>query len=91
MSRRLADRDHVTPEATEWFALLRAHEGGVTKLARGYVNHGGPVVDYLAETFGSLVNNGLQALGQPDPKRSAAGGEDFPMSGALNSPTLGGC
>ncbi|MGH4013412.1 MAG: hypothetical protein ACRDSL_05655 [Pseudonocardiaceae bacterium] len=57
----------MTPEATEWLALHRAHEGGVTRLAGHYLNFGRPVSGYLAEVFDEVIRAGLLALAQPSP------------------------
>lgn len=57
----------MTPEAREWLALHRVHEGGVTTLGGEYFNAGRPVSGELADTFGVLIGSGLLALGQPDP------------------------
>lgn len=42
-------------------------QGGVTKLASGYLNYGRPVADYRADAFDGLIKTGLLALGQSDP------------------------
>lgn len=57
----------MTPEATEWLGLHRAHEGGLTTLAGRYLNYGRPVGSYLAEVFDGLISAGFLALGQPSP------------------------
>ena len=57
----------MTPEATEWLALHRTHEGGVTKLAGHYLNDGRPVASYLADVLDVLISTGFLALGQPSP------------------------
>lgn len=57
----------MTPEAAEWLGLYRAHEGGVTKLASVYLNHGRPVASYLADVLDGLISAGFLALGQPSP------------------------
>ncbi|MGH3904310.1 MAG: hypothetical protein ACRDTE_08985 [Pseudonocardiaceae bacterium] len=57
----------MTPDVTEWLALLRVHEGGVTKLDGNYLNHGRPVADYLAATLDQLIRAELLALARPDP------------------------
>ncbi|MGH3909258.1 MAG: hypothetical protein ACRDRM_00340 [Pseudonocardiaceae bacterium] len=54
----------MTPEATEWLGLHRAHEGGVTKLAGDYLNYGRPVGSYLADVLDGLISAGFLALGQ---------------------------
>ncbi len=57
----------MVPEVTEWLALHRAHEGGVTKLGSNYLNQGRPVAGYLADVIDELINTGLLALGQSTP------------------------
>ncbi len=57
----------MTPEAAEWLGLHRAHEGGVSKLAGDYLNHGRPVGSYLADVLDVLISAGFLALGQPSP------------------------
>lgn len=47
---------------TEWLALLRAHEGGVTRLQDRFYNHGRPVADYLAAAFAELISVDQLAL-----------------------------
>ena len=57
----------MTPDVTEWLALMRAHEGGVTNVNGHYLNHGRPVAGYLADAFGELIRAELLALARPDP------------------------
>ncbi len=57
----------MTPGVTEWLALLRAHEGGLTKLNNGYLNHGRPVAGYLADALETLIRTEQLALGAPSP------------------------
>ncbi|MGH3927864.1 MAG: hypothetical protein ACRDTT_34215 [Pseudonocardiaceae bacterium] len=57
----------MTSEVTEWLALLRAHEGGVTKLTGHYLNCGRPVACYLADVLDELIDTGFLALAQPSP------------------------
>lgn len=57
----------MTAEAVEWLALHRAHEGGVTRFNDGYLNHGRPVADYLADALDELVRTEHLALGPPGP------------------------
>lgn len=57
----------MTAGVTEWLALLRAHEGGVTKLAGRYLNCGRPVPGYLADVLDELVCAGFLALAHPSP------------------------
>lgn len=52
---------------TEWLALLRVHEGGVTKLNGTYLNHGQQVAAYLADALDELIRAELLALARPDP------------------------
>lgn len=56
----------MTPEAMEWLALHRVHEGGVARLGGIYFNHGRPVSGALAAEFGRLIDSGLLALARPD-------------------------
>ncbi|MGH3796700.1 MAG: hypothetical protein ACRDSP_17635 [Pseudonocardiaceae bacterium] len=51
----------------EWLALLRVHEGGVTKLDGHYLNHGRPVAGYVADALDELIRTELLALARPDP------------------------
>lgn len=51
----------------EWLALMRVHEGGVTKLDGYFFNRGQPVVNYLAAAVEELIGAELLALGRPDP------------------------
>ncbi|MGH3903796.1 MAG: hypothetical protein ACRDTE_06360 [Pseudonocardiaceae bacterium] len=46
----------MTSDVTEWLALLRAHEGGLTRLNNGYLNHGRPVAGYLADALTRLID-----------------------------------
>lgn len=57
----------MTSEVTEWLALHRAHEGGVTKLNNGFLNHGRPVAGYLADAIDGLIRSEHLVLGQPSP------------------------
>jgi hypothetical protein len=57
----------MTPEVAEWLALLRAHEGGVTKLNDGYLNHGRPVGGYLVDVLDGLIRTGHLVLATPSP------------------------
>lgn len=57
----------MTPEVTEWLALHRVHEGGLTKLNHTYLNHGRPVAGYLADALDGLIHTEHLALGQPSP------------------------
>ncbi|MGH3941493.1 MAG: hypothetical protein ACRDTG_23265 [Pseudonocardiaceae bacterium] len=57
----------MTSEVTEWLALLRVHEGGVTRLAGHYLNCGWPVAGYLADVLDELIDTGFLALAQPNP------------------------
>ncbi|MGH3908204.1 MAG: hypothetical protein ACRDTE_29085, partial [Pseudonocardiaceae bacterium] len=57
----------MTPDVTEWLALLRVHEGGMTKLDGNYLNHGQPVAHYLADALDQLIHTELLALARPDP------------------------
>lgn len=57
----------MTPKVNEWLALLRVHEGGVTRLDGHYLNHGRPVAGYLAEAIEELIRAELLALARPDP------------------------
>lgn len=57
----------MTPEVTEWLALHRAHEGGLTRLDHGYLNYGRPVAGYLADVLDRLVRTECLVLGQPSP------------------------
>lgn len=52
----------------EWLALLRVHQGGVTRLTDSghYLNQGRAVADYLAEAFDELIGTGRLALGAAD-------------------------
>ena len=52
---------------SEWLALLRVHEGGMTTLEGGFYNHGQPVADYLAAALDKLLSTGHLAVGKPDP------------------------
>lgn len=56
----------VSP-VNEWLALLRVHQGGVTRLDNDYLNHGRPVTDYLADALDELIRSELLALGRPTP------------------------
>ena len=49
---------------SEWLALRRVHEGGVTRLGDRFFNHGRPVADYLATAFDDLIGCELLALGR---------------------------
>lgn len=44
----------MTPEVTEWLALLRAHDGGLTSLNDGYLNYGRPIANYLTDALDAL-------------------------------------
>ncbi len=57
----------MTPEAVEWLALHRVHEGGLTSCNGGYLNHGRPVAGYLADALDVLVRTGHLALGPSSP------------------------
>lgn len=57
----------MTPDVTEWLALLRTHEGGVTKLNDCYLNYGRPVASYLADVLDKLVRTERLVVGQPSP------------------------
>lgn len=52
----------MTP-VTEWLALLRAHEGGVTRQGGSYLNHGRPIAAYLADALDALVDANVLVLG----------------------------
>ncbi|MGH3917173.1 MAG: hypothetical protein ACRDTC_27745 [Pseudonocardiaceae bacterium] len=54
-------------EVTEWLALHRAHEGSVTKLDTDYFKAGRPIAVFLVPPLECLIENGLLALGRPDP------------------------
>ena len=47
----------MTP-VTEWLALLRAHEGGVTRQGSSYLNHGRPIA-----ALDALVDADVLVLG----------------------------
>ncbi|MCA1601288.1 MAG: hypothetical protein LC776_06475 [Acidobacteria bacterium] len=51
----------------EWLALLRVHEGGVTKLNGHYLNHGRAVAGYVADALDELIRTEFLALARPDP------------------------
>ena len=57
----------LDPDVTEWLALHRAHEGGVTKLAGSYLNCGRPVAGYLADALDRLIRAEFLTLGRPSP------------------------
>lgn len=57
----------MTGEAVEWLALHRAHEGGLTTLNGDYLNHGRPVVEYVAATLDALIRADHLVLGPPSP------------------------
>ncbi|MGH3902988.1 MAG: hypothetical protein ACRDTE_02125 [Pseudonocardiaceae bacterium] len=54
-------------QVNEWLALLRVHEGGVTKLDGNYLNQGRPVAGYLAEAIDELIRSERLALGRATP------------------------
>ncbi|MFN2496732.1 MAG: hypothetical protein ABR608_12615 [Pseudonocardiaceae bacterium] len=53
--------------ATEWLALLRVHEGGVTMLGGSFFNQGQPVADFFAVALDELLRTEHAALGTPTP------------------------
>ncbi|MCA1705659.1 MAG: hypothetical protein LC808_21330 [Actinobacteria bacterium] len=57
----------MTTRVTEWLALRRVHEGGLTKLSGHYLNCGRPVGGFLAEMIDELVSAGFLALGRSSP------------------------
>jgi hypothetical protein len=62
----------MTSAVTEWLALRRVHEGGVTQLTTSeqFLDRGRPVAGYLAEALGQLIGSGHLTLGAGDPDRS---------------------
>lgn len=53
----------MTP-VTEWLALLRVHEGGVTTLEDGFLDHGRPVAGYVGTALRELIRSRHLALGR---------------------------
>lgn len=53
-------------QVNEWLALMRAHEGGVTKLGDIYLKHGERMACYLANAITQLVASRHLALSAPD-------------------------
>ncbi|MGH3796492.1 MAG: hypothetical protein ACRDSP_16565 [Pseudonocardiaceae bacterium] len=51
----------------EWLALLRVHEGGMSRLEGRFYNHGRPVADYLTDGLDALIRTEHLALGRPTP------------------------
>lgn len=51
----------MTP-VTEWLALLRAHEGGVTRQRGCYLNHGRSMAKYVADALDELLDAELLVL-----------------------------
>ena len=54
-------------QVNEWLALMRAHEGGITKLGDIYLKHGERVAGYVATVISELIESRLPALSMPDP------------------------
>lgn len=52
----------MTP-VTEWLALLRVHEGGVTRQGGYYLNYGRPIIKYVADALDELVDARILVLG----------------------------
>ena len=57
----------LSPELLAWWALRRAHRGGVIKWGDQYVDHGRLRLSYLARTFEELTEAGLLTLADEDP------------------------
>lgn len=57
----------MTPDVAGWLALLRVHQGGVTKLDGHCLNHGRPVANYVAGALDELIRNELLSLGRSTP------------------------
>jgi hypothetical protein len=55
------------PELLAWWALRRAHRGGVVKSGGQYVDHGHLRLSYLTRTLDELTEAGLLALAEEDP------------------------
>lgn len=52
----------MTP-VTEWLALLRVHEGGVAWQSNRYLNHGSPMIKYVADAIDQLLETHVLAIG----------------------------
>lgn len=53
-------------QVNEWLALMRAHEGGITKLGDIYLKHGERVACHLTAAITQLVVSRHLALSTPD-------------------------
>jgi hypothetical protein len=58
----------LSPELLAWWALRRAHRGGVTKSGDQYVDHGHLKLSHLRRTLDELTQAGLLALAEEDPR-----------------------
>lgn len=57
------------PGLYERIALRRVHDGGVVKVAGGYLDHGRPTPGYLAEIFDQLTWTGWTTVADGNPRR----------------------
>lgn len=55
------------PGLYERIALRRVHDGGVTKVAGVYLDHGRPTPDYLTEVFDRLIWTGWAIVADGNP------------------------
>jgi hypothetical protein len=62
----------MTP-VTEWLALLRVHEGGVTRQGSCYLNYGRPVIKHVADALNELVDARILVLGPANEYGQAEG------------------
>lgn len=66
MSDDLVAAAPVDTEPRVFVALRRLCRGGMSELGGRWYSHGHPVLSWLGDTLGSLLESGAISLGEPD-------------------------